>query len=140
MRVLRHLHWEVAGAQLLTCVTLVNLRFHYMFYLKLIEPGFWGRLLLYLLTQPIFPQTVQVCSHSLWLRQLPQNHMWQGGLWDGVLLPLQAAVASEPDVRCGAPGEGPEPATAEPALLFPQLQSGEWGYWYVSPGMGEARR
>ena len=67
----------------------------------------------------------QVRGDRVRLRQLPQDHVRPRGLRHRVLLPLQAAVAPQPDLRRGAPAAGPEPAPQDGAVVIAQLQPGE---------------
>ena len=67
----------------------------------------------------------QLCRHCVWLCQLPKDHLWTWGLRDRFLLPLQTAVASQPDVWHGTATAGPAPPAEELQVLVPQLQPRE---------------
>ena len=68
----------------------------------------------------------QIRCHCVWLCQLPKDHLWAWGLRDRVLLPLQTAVASQPDMWHSTATKGPNLQAEEFQVLLSQLQPREW--------------
>lgn len=57
---------------------------------------------------------MQVCGDSKWVRQLSQVALWASGMQHLVLLPLQAGVAPQPNLRCR---QGPTSFTTSSSFL-----------------------